>query len=99
MWNYEAILKETNDRLKPLGKEPLYAIYPADGVAVADSPIGFLDHGRGPEVEKFFTDLSPSCNRPTRASASPPPAGAFRWATPRSRQCPSPTGTSTRADW
>ena len=57
MWNYEAVLKETNDRLKPMGKEPLYAIYPADGVAVADSPLGFLDHGRGPEVESFFTDL------------------------------------------
>lgn len=57
MWNYEAVLKETNDRLKPIGKEPLYAIYPADGVAVADSPIGFIDHGRGPEVERFFTDL------------------------------------------
>ena len=57
MWNYEAVLKATNDRLKQAGIEPLYAIYPADGVAVADSPLGFLDHGRGPEVEKFFTDL------------------------------------------
>jgi Ca-activated chloride channel family protein len=57
MWNYEATLKETNDKLKQLGDEPLYAIYPADGVAVGDSPLGFIDHGRGPEVEKFFTDL------------------------------------------
>lgn len=57
MWNYEAVLKETNDKLKAVGKEPLYAIYPADGVAVADSPLGFLDQGRGAEVEKFFTDL------------------------------------------
>ena len=40
-----------------MGKEPLYAVYPADGVAVGDSPLGFIDHGRGPEVEKFFTDL------------------------------------------
>lgn len=57
MWNYEAILKETNDKLAGMGKEPLYAIYPADGVVVADSPIGFVDHGRGQEVETFFNQL------------------------------------------
>ncbi len=57
MWNYEAILKETNDKLTGMGKEPLYAIYPADGVVVADSPIGFVDHGRGQEVETFFNQL------------------------------------------
>jgi Ca-activated chloride channel family protein len=57
MWNYEAVLKETNDKLVGMGKEPLYAIYPADGVAIADSPIGFIDHGRGPEVETFFNEL------------------------------------------
>ena len=57
MWNYEAVLKETNDRLRPLAQEPLYAIYPADGVAVADSPLGFIDHGKGPATEKFFTEL------------------------------------------
>jgi len=55
MWNYEAVLKETNDRLRPLAQEPLYAIYPADGVA--DSPLGFIDHGKGPATEKFFTEL------------------------------------------
>ncbi|MFK0165416.1 substrate-binding domain-containing protein [Rhizobium sp. NPDC090279] len=58
MWNYEAILKETNDKLAGMGKEPLYAIYPADGVVVADSPIGFVDHGRGQEVETFFNQLA-----------------------------------------
>jgi Ca-activated chloride channel family protein len=57
MWNYEATLKETNDKLKPLGKELLYAIYPADGVAVGDSPLGFLERGRGGEYQQFFTDL------------------------------------------
>ncbi len=57
MWNYEAVLKETNDKLVGMGKEPLYAIYPADGVVVADSPIGFVDHGRGQEVETFFNQL------------------------------------------
>ncbi len=57
MWNYEAVIKETNDKLTGVGKEPLYAIYPADGVAMADSPIGFIDHGRGTEVQTFFKDL------------------------------------------
>lgn len=57
MWNYEAVLKETNDKLAALSQEPLYAIYPADGVAMADSPLGFVDHGRGPEAQTFFKDL------------------------------------------
>ncbi|WP_117191364.1 vWA domain-containing protein [Rhizobium terrae] len=57
MWNYEAVLKETNDKLAGIQQEPLYAIYPADGVAVADSPLGFVDHGRGAEVQTFFNDL------------------------------------------
>src|SRR5262249_36425478 len=45
MVNYEALIIETNQELTRLGKEPLYAIYPADGVAVADSPLGFVSHG------------------------------------------------------
>jgi len=57
MWNYEAVLKETNDKLFGMQQEPLYAIYPADGVAIADSPLGFVDHGRGAEVQTFFNDL------------------------------------------
>jgi Ca-activated chloride channel family protein len=57
MWNYEAVLKETNDKLAGMSQEPLYAIYPADGIAMADSPIGFVDHGRGAEVQTFFNDL------------------------------------------
>jgi Ca-activated chloride channel family protein len=57
MWNYEAVLKETNDKLKPAGKEELYAIYPADGVAVADSPLGFVDKGKGDKYAKFYADL------------------------------------------
>lgn len=57
MWNYEAVLKETNDRLIAAGKEPLYFVYPADGVAVADSPLGFVDHNRGADVQTFFNAL------------------------------------------
>lgn len=57
MWNYEAVLKETNDRLVESGKEPLYFIYPIDGITVADSPLGFVDHRRGADVETFFNEL------------------------------------------
>ncbi|CAL75210.1 hypothetical protein; putative signal peptide [Bradyrhizobium sp. ORS 278] len=57
MWNYEAVIKETNDKLKTDGFEPLYAVYPEDGVSVADSPLGFVDRGRGKEVESFFAEL------------------------------------------
>ena len=57
MWNYEAVIKETNDELAKTGGEKLYAIYPSDGVFVADSPLGFVDHKRGPETETFFKAL------------------------------------------
>ena len=57
MWNYEAVLKETDDVLAARGHDPLWLVYPKDGVAVSDGPIGYLDHGRGSEVEKFVTDL------------------------------------------
>ncbi len=57
MWNYEAGLKETNDALVKAGKELLYAVYPADGVAIADSPLGFIDRSGKPEMEKFFLEL------------------------------------------
>jgi Ca-activated chloride channel homolog len=57
MWNYEAVIKETNDKLLADRQERLYAIYPEDGVSVADSPLGFVERGRGKEVESFFNDL------------------------------------------
>lgn len=57
MWNYEAVIKETNDQLRSAGQERMYAIYPADGMAVADSPLGFVDSGRGKDLEAFFNDL------------------------------------------
>jgi Ca-activated chloride channel family protein len=57
MWNYEAVIKETNDKLRAGNQETLYAIYPADGVSVADSPLGYVDRARGKDVEAFFNDL------------------------------------------
>ena len=64
MWNYEFVLKETNDTLAARAHDPLWMIYPKDGVAVSDGPIGYLDRGRGPEVEKFVTDLEADLRAP-----------------------------------
>lgn len=57
MWNYEGVIKEANDALGRANQEKLWAVYPSDGVFVADSPLGFVDRGRGPDVEKRFTEL------------------------------------------
>src|SRR5262245_15590676 len=57
MWNYEAIIAETNQKLSERGAELLYAIYPSDGAALANSPLGFVDRGGGDERRKFFNDL------------------------------------------
>ncbi|MBN8941958.1 MAG: substrate-binding domain-containing protein [Rhizobiales bacterium] len=57
MWNYEAVLKETNETLVARGGEPLWLVYPKDGVAVSDGPLGLVDRGRGQEVESFVLDL------------------------------------------
>jgi len=57
MWNYEAVIKEANDALAAKNAEKLWAVYPADGVFVSDSPLGFIDRGRGADVEKAFDDL------------------------------------------
>ena len=57
MWNYEAVIKEANDKLRGAGRELLWAVYPSDGVSMADSPLGFVERGRGPEVKQFFDDL------------------------------------------
>jgi Ca-activated chloride channel family protein len=57
MWNYEAVLLETNAELGRRGAEPLYAIYPSDGMASANSPLGFVDRGKGETASAFFSDL------------------------------------------
>jgi Ca-activated chloride channel homolog len=57
MWNYEAVLAETNTVLKQRHSELLYAVYPHDGVAFANSPLGFIDRGRGEAGRVFFESL------------------------------------------
>ncbi len=57
MWNYEFLIRETNAELATAGQPPLTAIYPVDGMVMADSPLGFIDTKRGPEIEQHFQAL------------------------------------------
>ncbi|MEM9427962.1 MAG: substrate-binding domain-containing protein [Pseudomonadota bacterium] len=54
MFNYEAVILEANQELTAAGEEPLYIVYPANGLAVADSPLGFIDKGDAAKEEAFL---------------------------------------------
>ncbi|GAU78824.1 substrate-binding and VWA domain-containing protein [Fusibacter sp. 3D3] len=54
MINYEALIIETNQALVKANREPLYAIYPYDGLAVADSPLGYVNNGDKKKEEAFL---------------------------------------------
>lgn len=43
MFNYEALIIEANQALEAAGQEPLYVVYPANGLSVADSPLGYIN--------------------------------------------------------
>ena len=59
--NYEAVvatessLIRINKELEKQGKEPLYLLYPTDGVAVNDSPFAYVDNGQ--ERRETFLDF------------------------------------------
>jgi Ca-activated chloride channel family protein len=52
MFNYESMIIAANQRLIEQGKEPLYIIYPVDGLAVADSTLAFINKPDQPENQK-----------------------------------------------
>lgn len=54
MVNYEALIIETNQERVRNGKEPLYLVYPVDGIVIADSPLGFVPHGESATEEAFL---------------------------------------------
>lgn len=56
MVNYESVVIEANQELATQGREPLVAIYPADGLAIADSPLAFLNTS-SEEKEAIFLEL------------------------------------------
>lgn len=54
MVNYECLIIDADKQLTQAGREPLYAVYPYDGLSIADSPLGYLDHGDGKKEEAFL---------------------------------------------
>ena len=54
MVNYESLIIDTNKKLIAQGKEPLYIVYPTDGLTIADSPLGYIDKGDATK-EVLFT--------------------------------------------
>lgn len=54
MVNYECLIIDADRKLTEAGKEPLYAVYPYDGLSIADSPLGYLDHGDEKKEKAFL---------------------------------------------
>ncbi len=72
MFNYESTILEADQALTAAGQEPLYIIYPSNGLSVADSPLAYVDKGDAtkeaaflklqafllsPETQKTLSDL------------------------------------------
>ena len=55
MVNYECLIIDANEQLTAEGKEPLQVVYPYDGLSIADSPLGYVDHGDDGKEETFLT--------------------------------------------
>ncbi len=56
MVNYEAMIIEANQELIRQGREPLYLVYPVDGMVMANSPLGYVNNGDS-DKEKIFMKL------------------------------------------
>lgn len=54
MVNYECLIISANQELERQGREPLYVVYPSDGLSIADSPLGYVDHGDENKEEAFL---------------------------------------------
>lgn len=53
MVNYEALVISANKKLVAAGEDPLYAVFPADGVVLANFPMGFVNHGDTAKEQAF----------------------------------------------
>ena len=54
MINYESTVIEADQALVAAGAEPLYIIYPANGLSVADSPLAYIDKGDATKEATFL---------------------------------------------
>lgn len=55
MVNYEALVLDANRALAAKGAEPLWLIYPSDGLAIADSTLAYVDRGDAAQEERFLS--------------------------------------------
>lgn len=53
MVNYEAMVIEANQALVAQGREPLFVIYPVDGLTIADSPLTLVNKGDSAKEQAF----------------------------------------------
>ncbi|MEO1293074.1 MAG: substrate-binding domain-containing protein [Pseudomonadota bacterium] len=54
MMNYEALMIEANLEFVRRRVAPLHIVYPSNGLAVADSPLGYVDKGDAAREEAFL---------------------------------------------
>ena len=54
MVNYESLILSTNEELIKQGREPLYLVYPYDGLSISDAPLGYVDQGDQKKEEAFL---------------------------------------------
>lgn len=54
MVNYESVLIETNQALDAAHQEPLLVFYPAEGQAISDSPLAYIDHANATKEADFL---------------------------------------------
>ena len=52
---YESSIININKKLVAQGKEPLYVLYPVDGVSISDSPFAYINNGNEEKKEQFLT--------------------------------------------
>ena len=53
---YESSIININKQLVARGEEPLYAVYPVDGVSISDSPFAYIDN-KDANKKEIFTDI------------------------------------------
>ena len=51
---YEASIISINKKLVQNGQEPLYIVYPIDGVSISDSPLAYIDNKDEKKLEDFL---------------------------------------------
>ncbi|KFI95674.1 substrate-binding domain-containing protein [Bifidobacterium stellenboschense] len=54
MVNYESLVIQADKTLTKNGHDPLLTIYPSDGIAVSDSPLGYVDRGQASGKRKAY---------------------------------------------